>query len=70
MAGGRYAPEFGVGVAVAKYTDHLPLERQVRMMAREGLHVDSQTLWDQLNASHVILSPRMKRSGAGRSKRQ
>lgn len=42
--GSRYAPEFGVGVAVAKYADHLPLERQVKMMAREGLRVDSQTL--------------------------
>jgi transposase len=50
ITGGRYAPAFGVAVAVAKYADHLPLERQVRMMAREGLVVDSQTLWDQLNA--------------------
>lgn len=57
IAGGRYAPEFGVGVAVAKYTDHLPLERQVRMMAREGLIVDSQTLWDQLNAMARHLEP-------------
>jgi transposase len=70
MAGGRYAPEFGVGVAVAKYTDHLPLERQVRMMAREGLHVDSQTLWISSTPSRVISSPRMKRSGAGHSTRQ
>lgn len=50
IPGGRYAPEFAVGVAVAKYADHLPLERQVRMMAREGLRVDSQTLWDQIQA--------------------
>lgn len=57
MPGGRYAPEFGVGVAVAKYTDHLPLERQVRMMAREGLLVDSQTLWDQLQAIARHLEP-------------
>ena len=55
--GGRYAPEFGIGVAVAKYTDHLPLERQVRMMAREGLTVDSQTLWDQINAIAHHLEP-------------
>src|SRR5439155_10226716 len=27
MPGSRYAPEFGIGVAVAKYADHLPLER-------------------------------------------
>src|SRR5207249_5305638 len=55
--GGRYAPEFEVGVAVAKYTDHLPRERQVRMMARDGLQVDSQTLWDQLNAMARHLEP-------------
>jgi transposase len=57
IPGGRYAPEFGIGVAVAKYTDHLPLERQVRMMAREGLIVDSQTLWDQLDAIAHHLEP-------------
>jgi transposase len=57
IPGGRYAPEFAVGVAVAKYADHLPLERQVRMMAREGLTVDSQTLWDQLNAMARHLEP-------------
>jgi transposase len=55
--GSRYAPEFGVGVAVAKYADHLPLERQVKMMAREGLTVDSQTLWDQLQAIARHLEP-------------
>ena len=57
MPGGRYAPEFAVGVAVAKYADHLPLERQVRMMAREGLRVDSQTLWDQIQALARHLEP-------------
>jgi transposase len=41
IPGGRYTVEFAVEVAVGKYTDHLPLERQVRMMAREGLEVDS-----------------------------
>jgi transposase len=55
--GSRYAPEFGVGVAVAKYANHVPLERQVTMMAREGLTVDSQTLWDQLNVMARHLQP-------------
>src|SRR6266850_5701199 len=55
--GSRYAPEFGIGVAVAKYADHLPLERQVRMMAREGLIVESQTLWDQIQAIARHLEP-------------
>jgi transposase len=57
IPGGRYAPAFAVGVAVAKYADHCPLERQVRMMAREGLQVDSQTLWDQIQALARHLEP-------------
>jgi transposase len=57
LPGTHYAPEFGIGVAVAKYADHLPLERQVRMMTREGLVVDSQTLWDQINAIAHHLEP-------------
>jgi transposase len=55
--GGRYAPAFAVGVAVAKYADHCPLERQVRMMAREGLRIDSQTVWDQIQALARHLEP-------------
>jgi transposase len=46
--GGRYSVSFAIYVAISKYCDHLPLERQVRMMAREGLVVTSQTLWDQI----------------------
>ncbi len=46
--GARYSVDFAIEVAVQKYLDHLPLERQVRMMKREGLDVDSQTLWDYL----------------------
>jgi transposase len=55
--GARYAIEFAVEVAVQKYLDHLPLERQVRIMGREGLVVDSQTLWDQLSAVAKHLEP-------------
>jgi transposase len=57
IPGGRYTSAFAVGVAVAKYADHLPLERQVRMMAREGLIVESQTLWDQIQALARHLEP-------------
>ncbi|HYG70150.1 MAG TPA: IS66 family transposase, partial [Anaeromyxobacteraceae bacterium] len=45
-----YSIDFAIEVAAAKYLDHAPLERQVRTMAREGLIVDSQTLWDVTNA--------------------
>lgn len=48
---------FAVNAAMGKYADQLPLERQVRMMQRDGLQVDSQTLWDQLNALGNILAP-------------
>jgi transposase len=57
IPGGRYSIDFAVSVAIAKYADHLPLERQVRMMKRHGLVVDSQTLWDQLNALARLLRP-------------
>jgi len=57
IPGGRYTVEFAAEVAVGKYTDHLPLERQVRMMAREGLEVDSQTLWDQVHAMAMHVKP-------------
>ena len=57
VRGARYSPEFAVEVAVSKYLDHLPLERQVRIMRREGLTIDSQTLWDQLATLAGILQP-------------
>lgn len=47
IPGGRYSIDFAVHSAVAKFCDHLPLERQVRQMARQGLKITSQTLWDQ-----------------------
>ena len=55
--GTRYAPEFAIEVAVGKYLDHLPLERQVRIMRREGLTIDSQTLWDQIATVADVLRP-------------
>src|SRR5438046_10588942 len=57
VGGGRYSVDFAVSVAVAKYLDHLPLARQVRQMARVGLTVDTQTLWDQLLALSHHLTP-------------
>jgi transposase len=57
IAGGRYSVDFAVAVAVGKYVDHLPLARQVRQMKRHGLVVDTQTLWDQLNALERHLAP-------------
>lgn len=55
--GGRYSLEFAVEVAVQKYSEHMPLERQARQMHRQGLLVTSQTLWDQVYALCCVLVP-------------
>ena len=57
IAGGRYSLAFAIEIVVQKYAYHIPLERQVRMMRHEGLLVDSQTLWDQIQALERILNP-------------
>jgi len=46
LPGSRYSLAFAVKVVLDKYLDHLPLERQVRILARHDLVVTSQTLWD------------------------
>jgi transposase len=61
VTGGRYAISFAIYVAISKYADHLPLERQVRMMAREGLMVTSQTLWDQIEQLAWVVESVMPR---------
>lgn len=68
--GARYSIDFAIEVAGDKYLDHAPLERQVRKMGREGLIIDSQTLWDVIErlartlkdlpeaiTKHVLSSP-------------
>lgn len=59
--GARYSVAFAVLVVISKYADHLPLERQVKMMARDGLDVDSQTLWDYVWAIAQLLKPTHQR---------
>jgi transposase len=55
IEGGRYSTEFALSVAIAKYADHLPLERLVKIMQRQGLIIDSQTLWNQIEALATLL---------------
>ncbi len=57
IPGGRYSLQFAVDIAIDKYLDHQPLDRQVRIMARQGLIVCSQTLWDQLERLAKALLP-------------
>lgn len=55
--GARYSIDFAIAVVISKYLDHAPLERQVRIMGREGLDTDSQTLWDYVYAVARLLRP-------------
>jgi len=59
--GARYSIEFAIAVVISKYLDHVPLERQVRIMQREGLEVESQTLWDYSWAVAQLLRPAHER---------
>lgn len=57
IPGGRYSADFAVSVAIDKYADQIPLQRQVTRMARSGLTVTAGTLSDQLIALAKILEP-------------
>lgn len=46
LPGSRYSLPFAIKVLLDKWMDHIPLERQVRIMERRGLVTTSQTLWD------------------------
>jgi transposase len=46
LRGSRYSLAFAIKVVLDKWLDHIPLERQVRILDRHGLDVTSQTLWD------------------------
>ena len=48
--GSRYSLAFAIKVVLDKWLDHLPLERQCRILERHGLVVTSQTLWDLANS--------------------
>jgi len=61
LAGGRYSNGFAVLVAAMKYVDQLPLERIVRIFGREGLVIDSQTLWSIVLALATKLKPAWRR---------
>ena len=46
LPGSRYSLPFATKVVLDKWLDHIPLERQVRILDRHGLDLKSQTLWD------------------------
>jgi transposase len=46
LPGSRYSLAFAIKVCLDKWLDHIPLERQVRILERHRLVVSSSTLWD------------------------
>lgn len=63
VPGGRYSIDFIIQLVIDKWLDHIPLERQTRIMDREGLIVHSQTLYDQAEALARLLEPVYRRLG-------
>lgn len=57
VPGGRYSNDFIVQVAADKWIDHVPLERQTRIMDRHDVVVDSHTLYDQSEALARLVEP-------------
>jgi transposase len=57
VPGGRYDSSVAIGVAVDKYVDHQPLNRQVAAMKRVGLKVSRQALWNQIDALAKLCEP-------------
>lgn len=60
-AGGRYSMDFGIHVVLARFVDLIPLDRLRKIMARSGLIVTSQTLWDQVRMVANLLEPAKNR---------
>lgn len=54
---GRPGPGFVAHMLVGKYCDHLPLERQSRIYAREGVDLHRSTLSDWVGRTTALLEP-------------
>src|SRR6266446_1865441 len=54
---GRPGPGLLAQVVTAKYSDHLPLNRQVAIFARHGVELSRQTLCDWVAAAAAVLEP-------------
>ena len=53
----KYSIGFSVGVAIDKYSYHLPLERISRQFQEQGLKIDTKTLFSQTEAVYLNLAP-------------
>ncbi len=56
LPGSRYSAAFAIKVCLDKWLDHIPLDRQTRILGRHDLVVTSTTLWDMAYAIAKRLS--------------
>lgn len=54
---GRPGPSLLAHILVGKYCDHLPLDRQSKIFARENVHLPRSTLTDWIGRSTALLEP-------------
>ena len=59
--GGLPEPGLLAHVAILKYEDHLPLHRQAKIFAREGVTISANTLGDWIRATATLLAPLARR---------
>ncbi|MBK8233062.1 MAG: IS66 family transposase [Candidatus Eisenbacteria bacterium] len=52
----KYEPSVYAHIAVAKYSDHLPLHRQSEIFKRYGIDLPKSTMWDMLGRVDELVS--------------
>jgi len=57
IAKGIAGPGLLAQIIIDKYTDHLPIHRQVQRFEREGIKLPSSTLTDWISATCTLLDP-------------
>jgi transposase len=60
-ASGRYTADFAIHVVLSRYVDLIPLDRLRKIMARAGLTITTQSLWDQVQMVTNLLAPAKSR---------
>ena len=64
IEGGTAGPGLMAHVAVSKYLDHLPLNRQERMFSRQGITLSRKTMADWMAQAAQLIEPIYKRMRA------
>jgi transposase len=54
---GLYTANFAITTALSKYQEHIPLERQAKILKQSGIYIQASTLYDQVAALAPYLMP-------------